>query len=51
MNGWIIALLVIAAIYVVGVVGFFLWIPASPWRGVLALLWPLTVLWMLFGNV
>jgi hypothetical protein len=52
MNGWLIALLVIVAIYVLGIVGFFLWIPTTtPQRGMLALLWPLTVLWMIFGNI
>lgn len=51
MNGWIISLLVIVAIYVVGAVGFYLWLPQSPGRAVMALAWPLTVLWMLVGNV
>lgn len=51
MPTWLIVLLVIAAIYIVGTIGFFCWLPSSPQRGVLAVLWPFTVLWMIFGNV
>jgi hypothetical protein len=51
MNGWMVALLIVIVVYIAGVVGFLLGLPASPQRGVLALAWPFTVLWMIFGNV
>ena len=51
MNVWIIALLVATAVYVIGVVGFYLWLPDSPARVVLAVAWPATAIWMLIGNI
>lgn len=51
MNTWQIVLLAIAGIYLAVAVGFYLWLPQSPGRVVIALAWPLAVLWMLIGNV
>lgn len=49
MKTWQLVLITIAVIYVVGAIGMSIYLRG---RSVpMALLWPLTVLWMLFGNI
>lgn len=49
MKTWQIVLLVVVAGYGLGVAGMFAYLRGSNFK--LALLWPLTVLWMLLGNI
>lgn len=49
MKTWQLVLLISAGIYVLGVAGMFAYLRGGNFK--LALLWPLTALWMLFGNI
>lgn len=49
MKTWQIVLLIIAVVYALGVAGMFIYLRGGNFK--MALLWPLTVLWMLFGNI
>ena len=53
MNSWIIALLVILAVYLIGCAGmaYYLREGDSPTKALLIFAWPFTLLWMFFGNV
>lgn len=49
MKTWQIVLLVCALVYVLGVAAMFAYLRGNNFK--MALLWPLTLLWMLFGNI
>lgn len=51
MKTWQLVLLVVIAIYATGFVGMFVYLRGAEMKWLLSLLWPLTALWMLIGNV
>ena len=50
MNGWLIVLLIVNAIYGAGFVGFYVLLRDVEERLVLSAFWPLTLFWMLVGD-